>query len=443
MRHHAKLISCIGIVSGLCSVAIANTAASEALQWQEPKTLAEGPAIRGPWRMNDSDFRYVDDPTVAMNRDGWTAVAWADQAEQDLFFQLYDPEGTAQHDEPVRLSRSPDTFSWLPRLVLDESDPPVIHALWQEIVFSGGSHGGEIHAARSTDGGESFSSPENLSQTEAGAGKGRQSRNEWQNGSLDLIRDDQGALHAAWTEYEGGLYYAHTTEDDTDFSEPVRVAGDSDQPARGPALTARADDILLVWASGETPDADLHFTRLQDGEPASPKTAVTSDDHLDAPGLATDSEGQTHLVFAASDAGPQGPHEIRHAELAPDDQAFGEATRISEPSPEEGFDRAHFPEIALDGQDRAVILWELYPQEWQRPLALGLAYRASGEDGFSDPMRVPGTGDFEAGVQGSLQGLFMRKLAVNSSGRIAVVNATFLPQEQSRITLLRGEFQDD
>jgi hypothetical protein len=34
-----------------------------------------------------------------------------------------------------------------------------VYVLWQEIVFSGGSHGGEIFFARSRDGGQTWSAP--------------------------------------------------------------------------------------------------------------------------------------------------------------------------------------------------------------------------------------------------------------------------------------------
>ena len=32
--------------------------------------IASGGAFRGPWRMNESEFHYVDDPTVAISEQG-------------------------------------------------------------------------------------------------------------------------------------------------------------------------------------------------------------------------------------------------------------------------------------------------------------------------------------------------------------------------------------
>jgi hypothetical protein len=47
--------------------------------WGEKIEVASAGGYRGPWRMNESDYAYVDDPTVAINAQGVVAVVWADQ----------------------------------------------------------------------------------------------------------------------------------------------------------------------------------------------------------------------------------------------------------------------------------------------------------------------------------------------------------------------------
>ena len=71
--------------------------------------IAVGGGERGPWRQNESRYHYVDDPAVAIDEGGEVAVAWVDQGRKDLFFQ--------RAGQTVNVSRSPATFSWLPRLV--------------------------------------------------------------------------------------------------------------------------------------------------------------------------------------------------------------------------------------------------------------------------------------------------------------------------------------
>jgi len=130
---------------------------------------------------------------VAINEQSFVGVAWADQSRQDIFFQIYEPDGKMRFEDSVNVSGSPRIFSWLPRMVIASGDASDVYILWQEIVFSGGSHGGEIFFARSTDGGKTFSDPVNLSNSIAGDGKGRLTRRYWHNGSLDLAMGPQGS----------------------------------------------------------------------------------------------------------------------------------------------------------------------------------------------------------------------------------------------------------
>ena len=154
-------------------------AATLPVHWEEPLVIDSGEAYRGPWRMNESEFLFVDDPTVFVNDDNVIAVAWGDLARKDILLQIYENDGTPRFGEPVNVSRSPDIFSWLSKMVITPGDADQVFVLWQEIVFSGGHHGGEIFFARSGDGGRTFTAPVNLSNTRAGAGKGRLTARRW------------------------------------------------------------------------------------------------------------------------------------------------------------------------------------------------------------------------------------------------------------------------
>ncbi|MFQ5955278.1 MAG: sialidase family protein, partial [Kiloniellales bacterium] len=260
--------------------------------------------------MNRSDFDFVDDPTVAINDEGFVGIAWADQSRHDIFFQVYGPSprrpaalartrgesgsgraggpaGTKRLAEPVNVSKSPRIFSWLPRLVIGPGDANDAYLLWQEIVFSpGGTHGGEAFFARSTDGGRTFGQPINLSNSIAGDGKGRLTRRFWHNGSLDLGQGPEGHLYAAWTEYQGKLWFSRSTDGGVSFSDPLHVAGDKQAPARGPSLAVDAEGgtVYLAWTVGEDAAADIRFAKSVDqgrsfGEP---RIVFLSGGHADA-----------------------------------------------------------------------------------------------------------------------------------------------------------------
>ncbi len=156
------LIFCLGptlfvlLAVFLSAVPLAGQAELAGVIWEEKIEVASGGGYEEPWRMNESVYDYVDDPTVAINAQGGVGVAWADQSRKDIFFQLVTPDGKERFEEPVNVSGTPQIFSWLPRMVVTSTDAIKVFLLWQEIVFSGGSHGGEIFFARSTDGGKTL-----------------------------------------------------------------------------------------------------------------------------------------------------------------------------------------------------------------------------------------------------------------------------------------------
>ncbi len=408
--------------------------------WSKVIEIAQGEAFVGPWQMNASDWRYVDDPTVAIDSKGFVGVAWVDQSRKDIFFQLYSPEGKAQLDKPVNVSKSPAIFSWLPKMAIVSGDPPHIYVLWQEIIFSGGTHGGEIFFARSTDGGQTFHEPLNLSNTPAGDGKGRLTRWIWHNGSLDLAVAPDGTIYAAWTEYEGALWFSRSTNGGASFSIPLRVAGSHLEPARGPSIAADKEGrVYLAWTIGEDPEADIRLA-ISDNRGQSfskPRILFKSHGHADAPKIAVDKKGWVHIVYAESPDGPFQRYHIRYSRSKDGGQTFEAPKDISSPNPK-GFQSASSPSLSVDAEGKVYVLWELFPDPRGYPIGLGFTYSDDNGQTFLPPFVLPGTSNPALGFNGSLQGLFMRKLAVNDQGMIAVVHSTFKRNEASRIFLFLG-----
>lgn len=421
------------------------------VQWEEPVEVAVGEAYQGPWRMNESDFRYVDAPTVALDETGRVGVAWVDQADKNVYFQLFESSGEALDRDPVNVSRSPDTFSWLPRLVMTADDDDEVVVLWQKIVFSGGSHGGETFVSRSGDGGRTFSEPTNLSRTPAGAGKGRLSANRWDNGSHDLIRGPDGTIYVAWTEYEGALRLSRSTDGGRTFSDPLHVAGSDGEPARGPALAVdHRERVHLAWTVGEDPTADLRFATSLDGGASfgEPRTLFRTGGHSDAPALAADPAGTLHLAFGESEDGPFGPSHVRYARSHDGGESFEEARAVSRASDDEA-PGGGFPSLALDADGNPLLTWHVFPEPGSRPVGMAFTVGREGGDRFEPPTLVPGTADPEAGFNGSLQGLLMRTIAATpgeargevEGGTIALVHGSFRPDRESRIRLWLGELR--
>ena len=430
--------------SALIAAAIALCGAARAadappLRWCEPVEIATGRAERGPWQQNESRYDYVDDPSVALDAAGRAYVTWVDQARKDVLFRSYSKDGKAMPARAVNVSRSPSVFSWLPRIALSPERPRDVYVLWQEIVFPrGSSHGGDILFSRSVDGGSSFDRTINLSQSLAGDGKGRINRDVWHNGSLDLAVASDGTLYAAWTEYEGALWITASSTAGASFSEPRRVAGDGSAPARAPSIAAGRDGaVYLAWTVGEDPAADVRIARSGDrGRTfAAPRVVERSAGYSDAPKIALDADGTIHLAWAESAGGPFDRYHVRYARSRDGGASFETSRELSRPMPA-GYSGAGFPSLSLGAGRDVYVTWELYDGE--RPRGLALARSGDGGERFSTPAVVPSSIDARGGSTGGLQGLLMRKLAVNGAGDVAIVNSSFKAGVESRVWLTRA-----
>ena len=390
--------------------------------WVAPVEIATGRGEKGLWRQNGSRYDYVDDASVAFDHDGALALAWVDQKSKDVWLRRLAPGG--RFGAPVNVSRSPATFSWLPRIAADPTRRGRLCLLWQEIIFSGGSHGGDILFACSSDSGTAFSRPLNLSNSAGGDGKGRRDRRTWSNGSLDLAIGADGGIFAAWTEYHGALWLSRSIDGGASFSQPRRIAGDDERPARAPSLAlGPGGSVHLAWTVGEDPHAAIRVARSLDAGASfgTPLLVGGGAGAADAPRLAAGADGRLHLVYAQGGA-------VRHTRAAPG-AGFGPVRTLSSQG-------AAYPMLAGDGRGTLVAAWESMDASG-RPQALGFAVSRNNGEHFSAPRTVPGSAAPPGGSNGSQQGLLGSKLAVSRDGRIALVNSSLVPGQRSRVWLMR------
>jgi hypothetical protein len=382
--------------------------------------------------MNESDFDYVDDATVALADSGALGVAWADNSQKDVFFQMYGADGSPKLKAPTNVSQSPQIFSWLPRLVISGDQ---VFALWQEIVFSGGSHGGDVFFSRSADAGASFSDPLNLSRSIGGDGKGRLTEQHWDNGSLELIRDAAGTLLAAWTEYDGALWFSRSSDEGHSFTAPLRIGGSDQIPARGPSLArAQGGELYVVWASGEGGTGALLLATSRDAGQTfdAPRSIVDSKGQVDAPKLVVDARSVLHLVYEER-LNDETPPRVRYTRSSNAARSIEPPRTISAPA------GASFPSLSLAASGHVAVAW-LLPASASAPArGIELTLSRDGGERFSRPELVPGTGEPALGVNGSRQGKLMRFLAANAAGALAVASSSFREGQSSRIRVARGQ----
>ena len=397
----------------------AATLALAALVWHGSTEIAAGPAVRGPWQQNESRYDFVDDPTVALDARGDLLIAWVDQGHKDVFFQRMDASGK-RTTHAVNVSRSPKVLSWLPRVATDGKGNVFI--LWQEIIFSGGSHGGDMLFSRSSDGGRTFSAPLNLSDSIAGDGKGRIDKDRWHNGSFDLLVGADGAIHTAWTEYEGGLWVRRSNDAGKTFSPKIRIA--DSKPARAPSLAVHGDALYLAWTVGDDAAADVRVAKAVDGKFGSPVIVGRSKPYSDAPKLAVDGRGTLHLAYADD-------KRILYSRSSDGARSFEAPRDISGRN-------AGFPSLDIDAKGNVYVLFERFNEHPFLPRGLGIAISTDAGASFKTGAVPESAGD---GWNGSSQGLLMRKLAVGPDGAIAIVNSSFKENERSRVWLVRGRLE--
>ncbi len=410
---------------------------SATVAWEKPMELAHGPGERGPWQQNDSRFHYVDDGTVRFGANGILYSAWVDQTKKDVLFQRLDFRGRTL-DAQINISRTPDTFSWLPRIATVPGQPLAVLVLWQEIIFSGGGHGGDMMVARSIDGGASFSAPTNVSASIGGDGKGRINKEIWDNGSQDIVAAPHGMVHLAWTEYDGQLWTARSLDGGKSFSAPRQIAGSAKLPARAPSLALAPDGKLyLAFTTGEDPASDIHLMQSDDGGASfsPPRIVEKTPGYSDAPRLAVDQDGTLHLAWTESEGGPFDRTRIRYARSRDEGKSF-EASREL-PAAGTGDFSSAFPDLAVEGK-RVLLLWETLPGKRRPSRGLGMAVSSDGGDRFDPSFIVPDSRDPGGGNNGSAQGLLMKKLALDGQGRIAIVNSAMREGKGSRVWVLRG-----
>jgi hypothetical protein len=197
--------------------------------------------------------------------------------------------------------------------------------------------------------------------------------------------------------------------------------------------------VYLAWAVGEDRAADIHLSISTDrGRTFSrPRPVFETDGHADAPNIAVDRNGTLHLVYAISPAGPFQRYQIHYRRSTDRGRTFESPRRISGP-PTEHQASAHFPALVLDSGGRVYVIWEMFAGRLPHPRGLGFTTSRDGGRSFAPPSVIPGSIDPGGGLNGSLQGLLMRKLAVSRAGTIAIVNSTFWPGQRSEVWLLRG-----
>lgn len=255
---------------------------------------------------------------VADDRDGWQGrIVW----ESEVAATFNDKEWLGVHPETGTL-----VVAWQREPALDQLRS-VEAATGLDVDV------GTIVVSRSTDGGDSWSLPEEVS------------RGLHSNGTQVAFTPD-GTVHMLWVNYEeAGLDWVRSDDDGATWSEPRQVAdvdivGSYDRFERMhtlPALVASpvGEHLFAVWHDDRDGDADVRVAASLDGGASWHPTRMPEDEAGSGviqfyPWAAVDGAGVLHVTYYSSVHDPLHPRfAYRHMAYDPGAQSWSAARDVS------------------------------------------------------------------------------------------------------------------
>ncbi|MBI3459791.1 exo-alpha-sialidase [Candidatus Acetothermia bacterium] len=203
-------------------------------------------------------------PKLAVDGQGNLYVAWADASvESGDIFLIKSSDGGETWSEPLNLSNSKG-FSDAPSIAF--GGPDTVLVVYDDTTDDPLGH---VNIARSTDGGRTFSAPKEISAPKHG-------------GYPKIARDAEGRLVVAFMEVQAGgtqrsLAFTISTDGGLSFSSPQTIPG-TDLPAITKVLSeagrpfqlafVKSKEFAIVWnglfaepGNSKTPSSKIFFTR--------------------------------------------------------------------------------------------------------------------------------------------------------------------------------------
>ncbi len=238
---------------------------------------------------NNPGFSFA--PQIAVDASGNINVVWEDGASGLSILFSRSADGGATFSNPKKLSNNPGG-SETPRIAVDAKGN--INVVWK--AFIPGNP--DIFFTPSTDGGATFSTPKNLSNS---------------SGFSDFPQiavDGSGNVNVVWEDDTPGnldIFYSRSTDGGTTFSAPINLSNNpavSEQPRM---VVDASDNINVVWADNTPPDTnpDIFFTRSTDGGAtfSTPKNVSNNSGFSFNAQIVADASGNIDVVWDDNTAG--------------------------------------------------------------------------------------------------------------------------------------------
>jgi len=282
---------------------------------------------------NNSDYSFT--PQVAVDAAGNIYAVWEDDTVNNsniLFSRSSD--GGATFSVPRNLSNS-SGWSFGPRLLVDSHGG--INVVWVDP--TPGNQ--DIFFTRSTDGGQTFSIPQNLSNDPADSG------------NPQMAADSSGNISVVWEndDVTNGVLFTHSTDGST-FSAPVNLATNP-TGSFGPQIAVGADgSINVAWEDDFNFQSDISFSRSTDKGAtfSTPKNLSSNSGNSFVAQIAVDPSGNINVVWM--DNSP-GNYAILSSRSSDQGASFSGAKNLSNAQGDSGN-----PQIGVDANGGTYVTWQ-------------------------------------------------------------------------------------
>ncbi|UCE37261.1 MAG: hypothetical protein JSW00_17580 [Thermoplasmata archaeon] len=209
----------------------------------------------------------------------------------------------------------------------------------------------DIYLATSTDGGNSFSVNKKVNDDVIGAKQKYPS----------IVADSAGNIYITWMDDRSGnydIYFARSTDGGNTFSTNKKVNDDSgDNRQTDPCVTVDTlDNIYIAWRDGRNGNYDIYFTRTTDGGNTFSINKKVNDDAGNNdqrdPCIAVDRVGNIYIAFRDD---RNGDYDIYFAKSTDGGNTFSPNKRVND---DIGSNIQLSPSIGVDDGGYIYIAWE-------------------------------------------------------------------------------------
>jgi len=370
----------------------------------------------------------VLDPSVAVDGSNNVYVVWSEGTNEIMLRKSTD--GGQTFSDPVNVSNTPGA-SVEPQIAIDGKGK--IYVVWQENV---GGKNREIFLSSSTDGGKSFSTAVNVSNdpTQSGRHKigfGEQVLDE----SFGIAVDKEGNVLIVWTDLDKeALLFSRSTDGGKTFSAPLELPKGKTLPRLPDVAADNAGNIYVAWANGGGESGDISLIKSPDGGKTWSDRLNISDNEgfSDTPDIAINTEG--HIFIVGDDSTDAGDlAHIRFARSTDGGQTFSKFEPVSPPL------FGAFPAITVDNKGNPHVAFFVLRRGG------GVGFTCSTDNGskFVPSIEIPDTGPALSFLVETEVGLIDNgttvSVAADSEGNIYVASARVIRGQKTQILLSKGK----